>query len=117
RRRVPSVGVPALRAVPGCGPRGLLSAQTPAAALVTGARVQLRAGNVDSGLALLRVALDSSTAGSSTDRMNAFVWQGVLQFFKGRDSLARESFREALLIDPRPEVGGPAQIGSALATE
>lgn len=99
------------------GVPGQLSAQTRAADLVTAARVQLRAGNVDSGLALVRVALDSSTAGTSTDRMNAFVWRGVLQFFKGRDSLARESFREALLIDPRLEVAGLAQIDSTLAIE
>jgi hypothetical protein len=99
------------------GVPGRLGAQTRAADLVTGARVQLRAGNVDSGLALLRVALDSSTTGTSSDRMNAFVWRGVLQFYKGRDSLARESFREALLIDPRLEVGGLAQIDSALANE
>ena len=99
------------------GVPGPVSAQARAADLVTGARLQLRAGNVDSGLALLRVALDSSTTGTSTDRVNAFVWRGVLQFFKGRDSLARESFREALLIDPRLEVAGLAQIDSALATE
>ena len=96
---------------------GAAYAQTRAADLVTGARVQLRAGNVDSGLALLQVALDSSTTGTSTDRMNAFVWRGVLQFYKGRDSLARESFREALLMDPRLEVAGLAQIDSALAIE
>lgn len=93
-----------------------LGAQTKAAELVTAARVQLRAGNADSGLTLLQAALDSSS-GSSTDRMNAFVWRGVLQFYKGRDSLARESFREALLIDPRLEVAGLAQIDSTLALE
>jgi len=96
---------------------GRLSAQTRTADLVTAARVQLRAGNADSGLALLRIALDSTSGGSSTDRMNAFVWRGVLQFYKGRDSLARESFREALLIDPRLEVAGLAQIDSGLALE
>ena len=96
---------------------GGLSAQSRAADLVTAARAQLRAGNADSGLALLRVALDSSSGGSSTDRMNAFVWRGVFEFFKGRDSLARQSFREALLIDPRIEVAGLAQIDSGLALE
>jgi Gram-negative bacterial TonB protein C-terminal len=96
---------------------GRLSAQTRTADLVTAARVQLRAGNADSGLALLGIALDSTSGGSSTDRMNAFVWRGVLQFYKGRDSLARESFREAFLIDPRLEVAGLAQIDSGLALE
>ena len=94
-----------------------LRAQTRVADLVTAARVQLRAGNADSGLALLRVALDPTTPGSSTDRMNAFVWRGVFEYYKGRDSLARESFREALLIDPRLEVAGLAQIDSGLALE
>lgn len=115
--RVVSVVLLGMIAVTRFGVPAQLSAQTRAADLVTAARVQLRAGNVDSGLALVRVALDSSTAGTSTDRMNAFVWRGVLQFFKGRDSLARESFREALLIDPRLEVAGLAQIDSALAIE
>lgn len=93
-----------------------LRAQSRTADLVTAARAQLRAGNADSGLALLRIALDSS-GGSSTDRMSAFVWRGVFEFYKGRDSLARESFREALLIDPRLEVAGLAQIDSGLALE
>lgn len=115
--RIASVVLLGIVAVHRCGLPRLLSAQTPAADLVTAARAQLRAGNTDSGLALLRVALDSSTAGTGTDRMNAFVWQGVLQFFKGRDSLAHESFREALLIDPRLEVAGLAQIDSGLALE
>lgn len=116
-QRRDALGLLCLAVVTVFGAPAPLSAQTRTADLVTGARVQLRAGNVDSGLALLRVALDSSAAGTSTDRMNAFVWRGVLQFFKGRDSLARESFREALLIDPRLEVAGLAQIDSALAIE
>lgn len=94
-----------------------VGAQTRAADLVTAARTQLRAGNADSGLALLRLALDSGTVATSVDRTNAFVWQGVLLFYKGRDSLARESFREALTIDPRLEVAGLAQIDSLLAVE
>src|SRR5438876_12213246 len=114
--RVASVVLLGIVAVHRCGLPGLLSAQTPAADLVTGARVQLRAGNVDSGLALLRVALDSSTAGSSTDRMNAFVWQGVLQPFKGRERLARESFRATLMSEPRREVAGLERIDSSIRT-
>jgi hypothetical protein len=85
--------------------------------LIVAARAQLRAGNADSGLALLRLALDSSTAATSRDRVNALVWRGVLQFFKGSDSLARASFRDALTIDPRLDVAGLAQIDSLLAVE
>ncbi len=101
----------------GVGGARALGAQARAADLVTGARAQLHAGNVDSGLALLRLALDSGTVATRVDRTNAFVWQGVLLFYKGRDSLARESFREALTVDPRLEVAGLAQIDSLLAVE
>jgi TonB family protein len=99
------------------GATGGVRAQARAAGLVTAARAQLRAGNADSGLALLRLALDSGTVATGVDRTNAFVWQGVLLFYKGRDGLARESFREALTIDPRLEVAGLAQIDSLLAVE
>jgi hypothetical protein len=101
----------------GLGGPGALAAQARARDLVTAARAQLGAGNIDSGLVLLRFALDSSTVAASGDRVNALVWRGVLQFFKGRDSLARESFRDALVIDPRLEVAGLAQIDSILADE
>ena len=95
-------------------PQGM-DAQASAAALVTAARAQLGAGNVDSGLALVGLALDSSTGATGRERVNALVWRGVLQFFKGRDSLARGSFRDALTIDPRLEVAGLGQIDSLLA--
>src|ERR1041385_5807994 len=94
-----------------------VAAQTPAADLVTAARAQLWKGNADSGLALLRLALDSSTRATASDRMNALVWRGVLQYYKGQDSLARESFRDALTIDPRLEGAGLAQGDSILAVE
>jgi len=94
-----------------------MGAQARAAELVTAARAQLGAGNVDSGLVLVGLALDSSTLATGRDRVNAFVWRGVLQFYKGRDSLARESFRDALTIDPRLEVAGLVQIDSLLAVE
>src|SRR5437867_12616101 len=85
--------------------------------LVTAARAQLGAGNVDSGLVLVGLALDSSTVATGRDRVNALVWRGVLQFFKGRDSLAHGSFRDALTIDPQLEVAGLGQIDSLLALE
>src|SRR6266487_7015250 len=94
-----------------------MDAQASAAALVTAARAQLGAGNVDSGLVLVGLALDSSAIATGRDRVNALVWRGVLQFFKGSDSLARGSFRDALTIDPRLEVAGLVQIDSDLAVE
>lgn len=95
-----------------------LGAQVRAADLVAAARVQLARGNVDSGLVLVNLALDADAASATTsDRVNAFVWRGVLQYYKGRDSLARESFREALTIDPRLEVAGLKEIDSLLAVD
>src|SRR5205809_8070669 len=94
-----------------------VAGQARAAGLVTAARAQLGAGNVDSGLVLLGLVLDSGTVATERDRVNALVWRGVLQYFKGRDSLAHESFRDALMIDPRLEVAGLVQIDSLLAAE
>src|SRR6266853_3344334 len=105
----------ALAAEMGAAPA--MEAQVRAADLVTAARAQLRAGSVDSGLVLVGLALDSSTMATGRDRVNALVWRGVLQYFKGRDSLAHESFRDALSMDPRLEVAGLAQIDSLLAAD
>src|SRR5205809_6926006 len=99
------------------GAAQVMAAQARAADLVTAARAQLGAGNVDSGLVLIGLALDSSTVATGRDHVNALVWRGVLQFFKGRDSLAHESFRDALTLDPRLEVAGLVQIDSLLAAE
>src|SRR2546422_11640517 len=86
------------------GAAPVMEAQARAAELVAAARAQLRTGNVDSGLVLVGLALDSTTSATGRDRVNALVWRGVLQYFKGRDSLARESFHGALSMDPRLEV-------------
>ena len=99
------------------GAAQVMEAQARAADLLTAARAQLGAGNVDSGLVLVGLALDSSTMATGRDRVNALVWRGVLQYFKGRDSLAHESFREALTMDPRVEVAGLTQIDSLLAAD
>src|SRR5712692_6069417 len=99
------------------GAAQVMEAQARAADLVAAARAQLRTGNVDSGLVLVGLALDSSTMATGRDRVNALVWRGVLQYFKGRDSLAHESFRDALSMDPRLEVAGLAQIDSLLAAD
>src|SRR5439155_22007028 len=92
------------------GAAPVMAGQARGADLVTAARARLRAGNVDSGLVLVGLALDSSTGATGRDRVNALVWRGVLQFFKGRDSLAHGSFRDALTIDPQLEVAGLGQI-------
>src|SRR2546430_10311192 len=93
----------------------VVAGQARAADLVTAARAQLGAGNVDSGLVLLGLALDSGSVATERDRVNALVWRGVLQYFKGRDSLAHQSFRDALTMDPRLEGGGLGQDDSVPA--
>src|SRR3989442_1554329 len=95
----------------------VVAGQARAAPLVTAGPGPLGAGNVDSGLVLLGLALDSGTVATERDRVNALVWRGVLQYFKGRDSLAHQSFRDALTMDPRLEVGGLVQIDSFLAAD
>lgn len=109
--------VAALMIAAGVGGPRTARAQGPATDLVRAARAQLRAGNVDSGLSLVRVALDSATRATQAERVNALVWRGILEFFKGSDSLARQSFHAALTIDPRLDVAGLAGIDSDLAVE
>src|SRR2546430_3156445 len=79
-----------------------VAGQARAADLVTAARAQLGAGNVDSGLVLLGLVLDSGTVATERDRVNALVWRGVLQYLKGRGRLAPEAVRAAPTTDPRP---------------
>src|SRR2546430_8419867 len=90
----------------------VVAGQAGAGDLVVAARAQLGAGNVDSGLVLVGLALDSSAIATGRDRVNALVWRGVLQFFKGSDSPARGAFRDALTIDPPLQGAGLLQIDS-----
>src|SRR2546429_8117976 len=55
----------------------VVAGQARAADLVTAARAQLGAGNVDSGLVLLGLALDSGSVATERDPVNALVWQRV----------------------------------------
>src|SRR2546429_9111470 len=93
-----------------------VAGQARAADLVAAARAQLGAGNVDSGLVLLGLVLASGTVATEQDRVNALVWRGVLQYFKGRGSLPPPAFCDAPAIDPRAQGAGPGQGGPAPAT-
>src|SRR3989442_15993651 len=79
-----------------------VAGQARAADLVTAAGAQLGAGNVDSGLVLLRLVLDSRTVATERDRGNALVWRGVPPKFKGRGRLSPGPFPNPLGIAPRP---------------
>src|SRR2546428_12795067 len=91
------------------GAAQVMAAQARAADLVTAARAQLGAGNVDSALVLIGLALDSSTVATGRDHVNALVWRGGLPFFKGRDSLAPGAVRGGPAAQPRPPV---ARLGA-----
>src|SRR2546430_13191251 len=77
----------------------VVAGQARAADLVTAARAQLGAGNVDSGLVLLGLALDSGSVATERDRVNALVWRGVVQSFKGRGSAGPPVVSDAISIE------------------
>jgi TonB family protein len=92
----------------------LLRAQV-SSQLLSQARAQIAAHRLDSAAVLLRsVALDQRA--DSTGRAEAFLWLGVVAFYAGQDSSARQSFREALRHDELL-VGAPvlANLDSTLA--
>ncbi|HYL55990.1 MAG TPA: hypothetical protein VEU73_10505, partial [Gemmatimonadales bacterium] len=76
-----------------------LPGQSRAAQFVDSARVQLAANHADSAAALLRVALDSSTGATTGERVNALVWEGIVEFVKGDEAGTRAAFREACTLD------------------
>jgi len=83
--------------------------------LITLAREQIRANRADSALSLLKVATDSATGGSVSDREQAYVLLGVIEYIAHRDSTATAlAFRHALQLDPGLQAAGLAQVDSAL---
>ena len=96
-------------------PPGALLGQSRVSQLVDSARVQLAANHLDSAEALLRAALDTADPVTPADRNNALVWDGIVQFFRGHEDLARAAFRQAVALDPRLEVNGLDQLSPELA--
>ena len=96
-------------------PLGALLGQSRVSQLVDSARVQLAANHLDSAEALLRAALDSTAQAAPADRNNALVWDGIVQFLRGHEDLARTAFRQALALDPGLNVNGLDQLSSELA--
>ena len=96
-------------------PPGALLGQSRVSQLVDSARVQLAANHLDSAEALLRSALDSTAPAAPADRNNALVWDGIVQFLRGHEDLARAAFRQALALDPGLEVNGLDQLSPELA--
>ena len=96
-------------------PLGALLGQSRVSQLVDSARVQLAANHLDSAEALLRSALDSTAPAAPSDRNNALVWDGIVQFLRGHEDLARTAFRQALALDPGLNVNGLDQLSPELA--
>ena len=89
--------------------------QSRAAQLVDSARVQVSANHADSAAALLRAALDSSTGATTGERVNALVWEGIVQFVKGDEAGTRAAFREACTLDGGLDVKGLDQMSHQLS--
>jgi hypothetical protein len=66
--------------------------------LVTAARNRLAAGQADSALSLLRVALDSATHPRDGERVYALLTRGLAWSARGRDTLASRDFTEGLRL-------------------
>jgi hypothetical protein len=77
-----------------------LAAQDDLAALATAARAQLEELNPDSAAVLLRRALVVGRAAAPTERGAVLVLLGITELFAGRETVAREAFRQALALDP-----------------
>lgn len=109
--RWPILGV--LLAVALCATR--LGGQSRAALLVDSARAQLSANHADSAAALLRLALDSATGATTGERVNALVWDGIVQFVRGDTDHTRAAFREGFALDPGLDVQGLDRMSPELA--
>src|SRR5207237_69586 len=96
-------------------PPGALLGQSRVSQLVDSARVQLAANHLDSAVALLRSALDTTAPAAPADRNNALVWDGIVQCLRGDEDLARAALRQALALDPGLEVNGRDKRSPELA--
>ena len=92
---------------------GPLAAQSRSEQLVTTARERIVArdwGGADTALSdALRSAL------YVMDSVNVFVWRGIYEYFRGSDSLARLSFRRALLTKQITKLGDLDKIDPGVA--
>ena len=88
-----------------------LAGQSPAELI---AEVQRVAGSApDSAESLLRTALHRSTL--RAESVNVWVWIGITQFLRGRDSVTREAFRHAVALQPELQVRNLDNVSPRLA--
>lgn len=90
----------------------VLAGQSRSAQLLQAARQHMAANQFDSADAALGSALDG--APYLMDSVNVFVWRGILERLRGNDTLARQNFRRALVLNPVTTVRGLDQISPGL---
>lgn len=79
------------------------------------AREQLSQRNSDSALALLRLVTDSQAGEPVARQVEAWIFTGVVSFFRGEDSSVVAAFRRAFALDPGVQAAGLSAIDSSLA--
>ncbi len=89
----------------------LPQARTPE--LIVAARAHIAAHQLDSAESTLETAF--ARAVYTMDSAWVYVWYGVVEHLRGRDEIARASFRRALLLHPDPGVDGLDKISPRLA--
>ena len=89
-------------------------AQSTAANRLAAARTALRGAQLDSAELLLREALESGSAPSRGDRVEAWLLIGVARYYAGNDSGVAAAFREALALEPALAAPRLAQYDSSL---
>ncbi len=90
------------------------AAQSSAAERLSAARVLLRALRFDSAAQLARAALDSASGASRSDRVEAWLLLGVVEFYQGHDSGTGAAFRQALELEPQLDASGLSRYDSSL---
>jgi hypothetical protein len=90
------------------------AAQSSAAARLAAARVQAHAMRFDSAARLARGALDSVSGASRSDRVEAWLLLGVVEFYQGHDSGTGAAFRQALELEPQLDASELSRYDSAL---
>ena len=91
-----------------------LAAQAAPRARIKVAQAEIRAGRLERAAVLLQSVTDSSGGGSLKERVDAWVWLGIVDFSRGDRPAAARDFDNALLLDPSTKVHGLAERDSAL---
>ena len=98
-----------------CAPRHAL-AQQPVAALLADSRRQIEDLNPDSAAGLLVRVLDPRAGASRAETVRALVLLGIAELMVSRPDGARQSFRQALTLDPQLRLDSLANLHSSLLT-